>query len=49
MLKLGLENKQYGISFKVVTSSQTKLQLQNFPHAFFLSFYIFKQFKYMAH
>jgi hypothetical protein len=26
MFKLGIENKQYGISFEVVTSSQTKLQ-----------------------
>jgi len=29
-----MENKQYGISFEVVTSSETKLQLQNFLHAF---------------
>ncbi len=35
LFKLGMENKQYGISFEVATSSQTKLQLQNFPHAFF--------------
>jgi hypothetical protein len=34
MFKIGVENKQYGISFEVATSSQTKLQLQNFPHAF---------------
>jgi hypothetical protein len=32
MLKLKMENKQYGISFEVATSSQTKLQLQNFLH-----------------
>jgi len=30
--------KQYGISFEVIISSQTKLQLQNFLHAFFLNF-----------
>jgi hypothetical protein len=29
-----MESKQYGISFEVATSSQTKLQLQDFPHAF---------------
>jgi hypothetical protein len=35
MVKLGMENKQYEINFEIVTFSQTKLQLQNFPHAFF--------------
>jgi hypothetical protein len=35
MFKLGMENKQYEESFEVATSSQTKLQLQNVPHAFF--------------
>jgi hypothetical protein len=30
-----MENKQYGISFEVATSKQTKLQLHNFPHLFF--------------
>jgi hypothetical protein len=35
VFKLGMKNKQYGINFEVATSSQTKLQLQNFPHAFF--------------
>jgi hypothetical protein len=30
------EKKQYGINFELATSSQTKLQLQNFPHAFCL-------------
>jgi hypothetical protein len=29
-----MENKQYGISFEITTFSQTKLQLQNYPHAF---------------
>jgi hypothetical protein len=29
-----MENKQYGINFEIVTSAQTILQLQNFPHAF---------------
>jgi hypothetical protein len=28
------ENKQYGINSEVATSSQIKLQLQNFLHAF---------------
>jgi hypothetical protein len=36
VLELGMENKQYGISFELATSSQTKLQFQNFLHAFFL-------------
>jgi len=36
--KLGMENKQYGISFEVATSWQPKLQLQNFHHAFVFSF-----------
>jgi len=35
VFKLGMENKQYGISFEVATSLQIKLQLQNFLHAFF--------------
>jgi hypothetical protein len=43
MFKLGMENKQYEISFEVVISLQTKLQFQNFPHAFFLSFLDFKK------
>jgi len=30
-----MQNKQYGISFEITTSSQTKLQLQNFFHAFY--------------
>jgi hypothetical protein len=30
-----MENKQYMINFDIATSSQPKLQLQNFPHAFF--------------
>jgi hypothetical protein len=34
MFKIGLKNKQYAISFEIATSSQTKLQFQNFPHAF---------------
>jgi hypothetical protein len=38
MFKLEMGNKQYEISFEVATSSQTKLQLENFPYAFFLSF-----------
>jgi hypothetical protein len=29
-----MENKQYGIDFEIATFSQTKLQLQKFPHAF---------------
>jgi hypothetical protein len=29
-----MENKQYGIKFEIATFSQTKLQLQIFPHAF---------------
>jgi len=33
-----MENKQYGISFEIAISSQIKLQLQNFLHAFFFSF-----------
>ncbi len=33
-----MENKEYGISFEVATSSQTKLQLQDFPQAFFFNF-----------
>jgi hypothetical protein len=31
MFKIGMENKQYGISFEVASYSQTKLELQNFP------------------
>jgi hypothetical protein len=42
MFKLKMEYKQYELSFEIATSSQTKLQLKNFPHAFFLSFKIFK-------
>ncbi len=38
-----MENKQYGISFEVTNSSQTKLQLQKKINHFFP-----KQFKYMA-
>jgi hypothetical protein len=34
VFKIGMESKQYGISFEVATSSQTKLQLQNIHHAF---------------
>jgi hypothetical protein len=34
VFKMGMENKQYKISFEVATLSQTKLQLQNFPHVF---------------
>jgi hypothetical protein len=34
VLKMGMENKQYKISFEVATLSQTRLQLQNFPHVF---------------
>jgi hypothetical protein len=34
MFKIGMENKQYGISFEVAIFSQIKLQLQNSPHAF---------------
>jgi len=33
MFKIGMKNKQYGISFKVATSLQTKLQFQDFFHA----------------
>jgi hypothetical protein len=33
VFKLIIKNKQYGISFEVASSSQIKLQLQNFPHA----------------
>jgi hypothetical protein len=29
-----MENKQYEIKFEITIFSQTKLQLQNFPHAF---------------
>jgi hypothetical protein len=36
-----MENKQYKINFAIVTSSQTKMQLQIFKTS--------KQFKYMAH
>jgi hypothetical protein len=36
------ENKQYGINFEVATFSQTKLELQKFPHAFFLNFQKFQ-------
>jgi hypothetical protein len=35
MVKLGMENKQYKISFEIAPSSQTKLQLQNFLDALF--------------
>jgi hypothetical protein len=41
VLKIGMVNKQYEINFEVTTYSQTKLQFQNFPHAFcswFLNF-----------
>jgi len=38
VFKLRMDNKQYLISFKIATSSQTKLKLKNFPHAFFLVF-----------
>jgi hypothetical protein len=31
-----MKNKQYGISFEIAIYSQTKLQLQNFLHAFFI-------------
>jgi len=34
MFKIGMKNKQYGISFEVATSSKIKMQLQNFAHAF---------------
>jgi len=34
MFKIGMEIKQCGINFEVATFSQTKLQLQNFPHAY---------------
>jgi hypothetical protein len=44
-----MENKQYGINFEVTISSQTKLQFQKKIYAFFFSFYISKQFKYMVH
>ncbi len=33
VFKIGMKNKQYGISFEVTTSLQTKLQFQNFLHA----------------
>ncbi len=33
VFKIGMKNKQYGISFEVATSLQTKLQFQNFLHA----------------
>jgi len=38
MFKIGMENKQYGISFEIGIYSQIKLQLQNFlmPFVFFL-------------
>jgi hypothetical protein len=35
VFKLGIENKQYGISFEIGIFSQINLQLQNSPHAFF--------------
>jgi len=31
MFKIGMKNKQYGISFEVATYSQIKLELQDFP------------------
>jgi hypothetical protein len=34
MFKLGMENKQYGTSFEISISTQTKLQFENFLHAF---------------
>jgi hypothetical protein len=34
-VQIELENKQYGINFEIAIFSQIKLQLQNFPYAFF--------------
>jgi len=42
MLKLEMENKQYGINFEIALSWQIKLQLQNFLHAFFFLIFRFK-------
>jgi len=33
-----MKNKQYGINCEIVTSSQIKLQFQNFPNAFSFEF-----------
>jgi hypothetical protein len=31
---MGMENKQYGITFELATHLQTKLQLKSFPTSF---------------
>jgi hypothetical protein len=42
IFKMGMENKQYGITFELATYLQIRLQLKNFPHIFFYHFWIYK-------
>jgi hypothetical protein len=50
MFKIGMENKQYGINFEIVTSSyKLSCNSKTFFMPFLLNFYIYEQFKYMVH